>query len=250
MRAHRTPVEFPRTSTLKDIEMWSLVAAALAAAAYGRRRYSVSPLWLALAASPAAYRAITGIWPAPMLALRGRSDDTRSALAGSGGLGVRESAELSVPVAEVYAFWRQLENLPRFMRHLVRVTETAEGQSHWVARGPAGVDVGWDAELVNDIPDRLIAWRSLPGSDVVTAGSVRFQPIRGGPPDPRDRHPAVRPARRAARRVGGAAVRPGAVADHPRGPRPAEPAARSCRAARTSVPRRTDAAMTSPAVTR
>jgi uncharacterized membrane protein len=95
-------------------------------------------------------------------------------------LHVRESVRLELPVAEVYRFWRRLEHLPRFMRHLNRVTELTDGRSHWVAEGPAGLAVEWDAEIINDIENTLIAWRSLPGSDVVTAGSVNFDTVRGG----------------------------------------------------------------------
>ena len=66
------------------------------------------------------------------------------------------------------------------MTHLDRVTESADGKSHWVAGGPAGLAVEWDAEIINDVDNKLIAWRSLPGSDVVTAGSVSFDAARAG----------------------------------------------------------------------
>ena len=64
------------------------------------------------------------------------------------------------------------------MTHLEQVTDLGNGTSHWVAKGPAGLRVEWDAEIFNEVEDELIAWRSLPGSDVITAGSVRFQPAR------------------------------------------------------------------------
>jgi uncharacterized membrane protein len=66
------------------------------------------------------------------------------------------------------------------MTHLDRVTETPDGKSHWVARGPAGLAVEWDAEIINEVENQVIGWRSLPGSDVVTAGSVNFNTTRGG----------------------------------------------------------------------
>jgi uncharacterized membrane protein len=66
------------------------------------------------------------------------------------------------------------------MTHLHRVTETGDGTSHWVAAGPAGLVVEWEAEIINEVENRVLAWRSLPGSDVVTAGSVNFEAIRGG----------------------------------------------------------------------
>ena len=101
-------------------------------------------------------------------------------MGGDRGLHVRESIRLEVPVADVYRFWRRLENLPTFMTHLDRVTETPGGKSHWVAAGPGGLAVEWDAEIINEVENEVLAWRSLPGSDVVTAGSVNFDAARGG----------------------------------------------------------------------
>ena len=82
--------------------------------------------------------------------------------------------------AELYQFWRDLENLPRFMRHLESVRVESDVRSHWVARAPAGKTVEWDAEIIEDKPDELIAWRSLPDADVDNAGVVRFQHAPGG----------------------------------------------------------------------
>jgi uncharacterized membrane protein len=93
---------------------------------------------------------------------------------------VLEAVRLEKPVTEVYRFWRRLENLPQFMSHLERVTELDDRRSHWTARGPAGIRVEWDAEIINEIPDKVIGWRSLPDSDVVNAGSVNFETVRAG----------------------------------------------------------------------
>src|SRR5205814_3086482 len=81
---------------------------------------------------------------------------------------------------ELYGFWKNFENLPRFMRHLERVQKIDEQRSHWVAKGPAGYSVEWDAEIINDEPGQVIAWRSLAGASVDNAGSVRFVPAPGG----------------------------------------------------------------------
>ena len=91
----------------------------------------------------------------------------------------KRSITVQRPVAEVYAFWRNLENLPRFMRHLESVTVTDERHSHWVAKAPAGKKVEWDAEVVEERDNELIAWRSMPGADVFNAGTVRFMPAPG-----------------------------------------------------------------------
>ena len=78
---------------------------------------------------------------------------------------------------ELYRFWRKLENLPRFMHHLKSVHVLDAKRSHWVARGPLGKDVEWDAEIVNDEPDERIGWQSLPDAEVRNAGSVQFIPL-------------------------------------------------------------------------
>jgi uncharacterized membrane protein len=82
--------------------------------------------------------------------------------------------------AECYAFWRDFENLPRFMRHLESVTVTGGSRSHWVAKAPAGRTVEWDAETTEDVPNERIAWRSVEGSGVRNAGVVEFAPAPGG----------------------------------------------------------------------
>jgi uncharacterized membrane protein len=75
---------------------------------------------------------------------------------------------------ELYSFWRELENLPSVMKHLKSVEAVDRVRSHWIADGPLGKDVEWDAEVFNDVENEMIAWRSLPGGAVDTAGSVRF----------------------------------------------------------------------------
>ena len=79
---------------------------------------------------------------------------------------------------DLYQFWRNFGNLPRFMQHLESVTVIDEKRSHWVAKAPsiAGGTVEWDAEIINDEPNSLIAWRSLENANVDNAGSVRFVP--------------------------------------------------------------------------
>lgn len=93
---------------------------------------------------------------------------------------VERSVSIARPRAELYAFWRNFENLPRFMEYLVSVRMLSSNRSHWVAKGPAGSRVEWDAELVNDLPDSLIAWKSAAGSEVPNAGSVHFTDAPAG----------------------------------------------------------------------
>lgn len=114
---------------------------------------------------------------------RGRTvGDTRAELAGSRGIKVVESVTIRTDAAALYDSWRQLNNLPFVMSHLERVDVIDPQKSHWVMRGPAGIRYEWDAEIINDVRPSLIAWRSLPGADVVSAGSVHFREVarRGG----------------------------------------------------------------------
>lgn len=90
------------------------------------------------------------------------------------GVHVEQSVSVNRPAAELYAFWHNFENLPRFMHHLESVKVLDDRRSHWVAKAPAGFRAAWDAEIINDEANRVIAWRSTGNADVANAGSVRF----------------------------------------------------------------------------
>jgi len=109
-----------------------------------------------------------------------RESDTRQQLGGRRGIHVQESVTINRPIAEVFRFWRDFENLPQFMNHLSSVAVREEGISHWVAKGPAGAKVAWDARVINEIDNQLIAWQSLRGSTISTAGSVNFDETEHG----------------------------------------------------------------------
>jgi uncharacterized membrane protein len=104
----------------------------------------------------------------------------RTGAPGRGAIRTTKSITVDRPPEEVYRFWRDFENLPRFMRHLESVHATGDGRSHWTAKGPAGMTVEWDAELTADRPNELIAWRSVENADVRNTGSVSFRPAPGG----------------------------------------------------------------------
>jgi uncharacterized membrane protein len=147
------------------LERWGSFAIGAVLVAYGLKRRARSGLAPAAAGAALLYRGFT------MTADR---KDTRVALTGSRGFHVHESIRVEQPVEEVYRFWRNLENLPKFMNHLEQVVDLGNGHSHWVANGPVGIPVEWDAEIINEVPNQVIGWRSLPSSDLVTAGSVNF----------------------------------------------------------------------------
>ncbi|RIH82004.1 Polyketide cyclase / dehydrase and lipid transport [Calidithermus terrae] len=102
----------------------------------------------------------------------------RKPLARAGGP-VRLTRSITVmrPREEVYRFWRDLSNLPRFMEHLEKVTVLDDKRSRWVAKGPAEVRLEWEAEITQDRPGERLAWRSLPGSELPNWGVVHFQDL-------------------------------------------------------------------------
>jgi uncharacterized membrane protein len=157
--------------------------AAAAVAVVGLRRKRLRPLLLPLAANLMS-RAVTGRCPVNRAlgrnTAKGRRVSPVASVRRGEGIKVEKSVIVNRPVREVYRFWRNFENLPRFMDHLEAVTVIDETRSHWVAKAPAGTRVEWDAVIHNEIEDELIAWRSLPGSDVSHAGSVHFIPLGDG----------------------------------------------------------------------
>jgi uncharacterized membrane protein len=161
-------------------------------ATYGLSRRTPQGITAAVVGGTLLYRGLSG--HCPVYASLGMNTAEREAwdeegnllrhpaehLSGRRGVNVEHSVTINRPRAELYRFWRQLDNLPRFMAHLESVETLDHRRSRWVARGPAGVRAQWDAEIINEVPDQVIGWASLPGSQVSTAGSVTFRDAPGG----------------------------------------------------------------------
>lgn len=92
---------------------------------------------------------------------------------------VRKSITINRSPEEVYSFWHDFENLPRFMKNLESV-RSQDHHSHWVAKAPMGTRIEWDADIVDEVPDSLIAWRTTKESPLYHAGIVRFEPSEAG----------------------------------------------------------------------
>jgi uncharacterized membrane protein len=96
------------------------------------------------------------------------------------GTRIEQAVVIARPRDELFRFWRRFDNLPRFMDNLESVTVLDSRRSRWVAKGPLGFRVEWEAEVDYEVPDELISWRSVPGSQVEQTGSVQFTPAPGG----------------------------------------------------------------------
>jgi uncharacterized membrane protein len=172
------------TVNVADVERWASAVGGALLTAYGIKQLKErGPSGAAVAAAGGAlmYRGATGhcaVYAATGISTA--TDGTRARLGGRRGVNVEEVTTIEASPAELYVFWRNLDQLPRFMKHLVSVTQLDPTRSHWVAKGPAGRKVEWDAEIINEIPGELIAWRTLPGSELVSAGSVQFKRASGG----------------------------------------------------------------------
>jgi uncharacterized membrane protein len=161
-------------------ERWLSALGGAALGAYGLSRGTWGGLGLAALGGALVWRGATGhcsLYGALGISTAERHGPATAIPAGEG-VKVEESVTIQKPAAELYRFWRDLNNLGRFMEHLETVR--AEGnRSHWVACGPLGYRAEWDAEIITDRPNELIGWRSLPGSAVDTAGSVHFSELPG-----------------------------------------------------------------------
>jgi uncharacterized membrane protein len=165
-----------------DTERWLSAAGGAALGLFGLTRGSLGGLALAAVGGSLVYRGLSGhcgLYQALDVNTVGRHGPATSVPAGHG-VKVEQSVTINRPAGELYRFWHNFENLGRFMGHLDSVKDLGNRRSHWAAKAPLGGDVEWDAEITTERENELIGWRSLPGSEVDTAGSVHFVPAPGG----------------------------------------------------------------------
>jgi uncharacterized membrane protein len=173
-------------------ERWTSAFAGGALVTYGLLRRDKAGAGLALLGGGLLYRGSTGLCPAyRAMGVSTAGNDKPVADSGSAvqgpkgvrnekGIKVKKSITIGKSAGELYTFWRNFENLPKFMNHLESVTVQDGNKSHWVAKAPFGKTVEWDAEILNEVPSELIAWKSLQGADVDSTGSVTFKPAPDG----------------------------------------------------------------------
>jgi len=157
------------------------IAAGAGLVLYGASRRSFGGLLIALLGGALIHRGATGHCALyENLGINSRQLNTEQGVRGDKGIKVVKTITVARSPQEVYRFWRNLENLPRFMEHVESVRELDDRRSAWVVKGPMGHDVEWTAQIITDREGELIAWESLPGAEVQNAGSVWFQATNGG----------------------------------------------------------------------
>lgn len=166
---------------VSESERWASLVGGAALVAYGLQKKSWGGMALAALGGMTIYRGASGhcdLYHA--LGINTRTKQRNESVPYELGIRVDQSVIINKSPEELYRFWRNFENLPKFMWHLASVQMDDNRVSHWVARAPLGTSVSWKAEVINEIENRVIGWRSLPGSQVDNAGSVQFRPAANG----------------------------------------------------------------------
>jgi uncharacterized membrane protein len=152
-------------SNIGDASRWASLIGGGALVLYGLSKGSLRGALMAVAGGGLVYRGVT--------TLQETTEMNQS-------IKVEKTVTINKSPEELYRLWHNFENLPTFMKHLKHVKVYDEKRSHWIANAPLGNSVEWDAEIINDQENRLIAWASVEGADIDNSGFVRFQPAPAG----------------------------------------------------------------------
>jgi uncharacterized membrane protein len=177
---HRFPEEglAPAPQTNVGVtERWLSVAAGIALLAIAPKQGVKGSVISALAGSGLLYRGWTGhCWVYQTLHNHSHPLASAAGVRAQHGVRFEKSIIINRPAESIYAFWRDLKKLPQIIAHLESVVEEGN-RSHWLARGPLGQSVEWDAEIIEERPNEILAWQSVPNSQLDTAGSFRLKPL-------------------------------------------------------------------------
>jgi uncharacterized membrane protein len=156
-------------------------AAGIALMAYGLSRRSLPGVFITLGGAALLLRGGTGhCMLYQQLGINSRRLNNDTGVPGNKGTKLIRTIVVNRPPDEVYRYWRDLRNLAEFMEHVEEIEEIDQLHSRWVVKGPAGTRLQWHATILTEREGELISWESLPGAEVENAGSVRFDPVRGG----------------------------------------------------------------------
>lgn len=177
----------PRAATsnypgnISELERWGSLGAGTVLLVAGLTRGKGSGLLLSLLGGALFHRGVTGhCYLYEALGIDTAKHNESTAVPAQQGVKFEKKIAVNRPANELYRFWRNPENLPRIMHYLKEVCVLDDRRSHWIAKGLAGESIEWDAEIFNERENELIAWRSFPGGDLETAGSIHFKPLPAG----------------------------------------------------------------------
>ncbi len=178
---HLDDLQDKLTRNVPTVERAGSIGLGAALALFGLSRRSFAGGLLMLAGVGLVARGATGHCALyRRLGINSRQSNGETGVPGNKGIKTTQSIEIQRAPADVYGYWRKLENLPRFMEHVESVEELDAERSRWVVRGPLGRQLEWQARIVNEREGEMIAWESLPGAEVSNAGSVWFEPNESG----------------------------------------------------------------------
>lgn len=153
-----------------DLERWASIIGGGALVLNGLRQRSLRGILTAIAGGGLVYQGTQG---------NSTVKQVSDAVGLDHAIRVEKTVTINKPAAELYTFWRNLENLPKFMQHVKSVQVQDNTHSHWVANAPLNQSIEWDAIIVKDDPNHLIAWTSADAAAIENSGLVRFQPVSG-----------------------------------------------------------------------
>jgi len=175
--------DWPDEINVHPIERMASISIGLVFAGFGVLRRGIGGAGIGLLGGALIHRGLTGhcqLYSALRVSTAHNTRGPSASVPHGQGIRIKHSLNVREAPETLYHFWRQLENLPSFMRHIESVTVVDTTRSRWRAHGPADQPIEWDAEIINDVPNEVIAWRSLPGTLVPNAGSVRFERLLDG----------------------------------------------------------------------
>ncbi|KAM3106778.1 SRPBCC family protein [Phormidesmis sp. 146-33] len=164
------PAEEQQTG-VSDKERWASIIGGSAMVLSGLSQRSLRGVLTAIAGGTLAYHGAK--------ADKSLTEKVGDAVGANKSIKVEKTVTIKKSAEELYNYWHDFENLPNFMKHVESVKVIDLCRSHWVAKAPMGQTVEWDADIINDQPNQLIAWASIDGADIENSGFVRFTPAPG-----------------------------------------------------------------------
>ncbi len=158
-------------AAISDKERWASIVGGSAMVLMGLQQRSLRGILTAIAGGGLAYHGAT--------ADKSLQEKVTDATGINKAIRVEKTVTINKSAEELYNYWHNFENLPTFMKHVKSVQVIDMRRSHWVANAPLGQTIEWDADIINDQPNQLIAWASEEGAQVDNSGFVRFQPAPG-----------------------------------------------------------------------